>query len=215
MSNENLKEYYATRAKEYEKIYLKPERQNDLKLIRNKLKELFTKKDVLEIACGTGYWTKSIAKVARSIEAVDINSEVLEIAKTKGIQGNISFIQDDVFLLKKIKNKYNAGFGGFWWSHLLKSQIQDFIKVFNSKFQPGALVVFIDNNYVEGSNTPISKTDNEGNTYQIRQLESGKTYEVVKNFPKREDFEFNIKKRVENLKIEYLTYYWIVSYNIK
>ena len=41
----------------------------------------------------------------------------------------------------------------------------------------------LDNQYVLGSSTPISRTDAEGNTYQTRPLKDGSSHEVLKNFP--------------------------------
>lgn len=79
----NLTEYYAKRAAEYEAIYAKPERQADLEAVATFLKEIFNGKDVLEIACGTGFWTEKIARTARSVWATDINESVLEIARNK------------------------------------------------------------------------------------------------------------------------------------
>jgi len=43
--------------------------------------------------------------------------------------------------------------------------------------------VFFDNRYVEGSSTPISRRDAQGNTYQARKLDNGSAHEVLKNFP--------------------------------
>jgi hypothetical protein len=43
--------------------------------------------------------------------------------------------------------------------------------------------VLLDNLYVPGSSTPISRTDETGDTYQLRALASGETFEVLKNFP--------------------------------
>jgi hypothetical protein len=53
----------------------------------------------------------------------------------------------------------------------------------------GAKVVIMDNRFVQGSNTPISRRDEFGNTYQFRSLSDGTSYEILKNFPKKEDFE--------------------------
>ncbi|MBK7443258.1 MAG: hypothetical protein IPI65_17635 [Bacteroidetes bacterium] len=65
--NTDLVLYYKDRAEEYEKIYSKPERQEDLKSAATILQEIFADKQVLEIACGTGYWTEKIAVTATSI----------------------------------------------------------------------------------------------------------------------------------------------------
>ena len=53
--NTNLTCYYAQRAAEYEAIYLKPERQADLKAAEMFVQKIFNGTNVLEIACGTGY----------------------------------------------------------------------------------------------------------------------------------------------------------------
>ena len=58
--------YYAERAKEYERIYEKPERQEELRQLRDLVQRTFADTHVLEIACGTGYWTEVIARSAAS-----------------------------------------------------------------------------------------------------------------------------------------------------
>ncbi len=81
--NNALIQYYADRAFEYEKTYQRPERQEDIALLHSILKKLLKGHNVLEIACGTGYWTKTIASIANLVTATDINQEVLKIAKKK------------------------------------------------------------------------------------------------------------------------------------
>ena len=65
--NTNQEEYYKQRAGEYEKIYQKPERQNEILQCTKILQQIFRDKDVREIACGTGFWTERIAQTANSI----------------------------------------------------------------------------------------------------------------------------------------------------
>jgi len=213
--DKKLIQYYSDRAFEYEKTYQRPERQNDLKTLHSLLKKLFRGHNVLEIACGTGYWTKTIVSVAKSITATDINLEVLKIArKKKYISSKVSIIQDNSLSLNQIKGEFSAGFAGFWWSHIMKSKLKSFLKIFHSKLTSGSLVIFIDNLYREGSSTPISKVDEEGNSYQIRTLEDGRKFEVVKNFPKRNEFAAILGNNIKNLNVQFLTYFWIISYNI-
>ena len=56
--------YYARRAAEYESVYAKPERQADLRQMEAELAEPFAGRRVLEIACGTGWWTPHAAREA-------------------------------------------------------------------------------------------------------------------------------------------------------
>jgi len=210
-----IQKYYADRAKEYDKTYSRPERQEDIKKIHILLKKLLKGHRVLEIACGTGFWTKTIASVAEFITAVDINNEVLQIAENRLISSkNVIFIQDDVYSLNKVQGVFSAGYAGSWWSHILKSKLKSFLDTFHSQLQPGALIVFMDNRYCEGSSTPISRTDSDGNTYQIRKLDDGQEYEILKNFPTKQEIMESLGSSVNNFQIECLTYFWIAYYNI-
>jgi demethylmenaquinone methyltransferase/2-methoxy-6-polyprenyl-1,4-benzoquinol methylase len=212
----DLIRYYAQRANEYEKVYLKPERQQDIVRLKARLCNLLTGHRILEVACGTGYWTTAIAEVATLIVATDFNTEVLRIAQDKQLpEEKVQFVQADAFSLSTVQGVFTAGFAGFWWSHILKSQLGQFLDVFHTKLASGALVVFIDNTYVEGSNHPITRIDAEGNTYQQRRLENGTIYEVIKNFPEESEFRNILGAKVSNLQYERFTYYWCLSYTVQ
>ncbi len=79
-----MQEYYAARASEYDRVYLKPERQADLRQIEQWLPTVFAGKSVLEVACGTGYWTQFIAPVAAAVVAVDAAPETLDNRYVEG-----------------------------------------------------------------------------------------------------------------------------------
>jgi len=212
----NLEAYYTRRANEYEDIYKRPERQNNLRSLESILRSLFRDRHVLEIACGTGYWTQYIAKSASTIVATDISKEVLNLAKSKNYQScSVTFQQTDAYSMEKVGDNFNAGFCGFWWSHIPLTRRTQFLEIFHSKLNPGALVVMIDNNYVEGSSTPVSRKDEEGNTYQVRKLKDGTRYEVLKNFPEESNLHNFFEKVGENIQINNLTYYWLLKYNLK
>jgi ubiquinone/menaquinone biosynthesis C-methylase UbiE len=211
-----LIDYYAKRANEYERIYEKPERQNDLKVLRNLFCETLAGKSVLEIACGTGYWTQVVAQTAKAMTATDINEEVLKIARSKNYGCTVSFQRADAFDLNPSpQNNFTAGLAAAWWSHLRKSQIKSFLLHFHRLFPPGSLLVFMDNKFVAGSSTPISRTDDEGNTYQLRKLEDGSEYEVLKNFPDEKEIRTLIGDSASEIYWTELQYYWFLTYQIK
>jgi len=72
----------------------------------------------------------------------------------------------------------------------------------------------IDNLFVEGSSTPVSRQDDRGNTYQIRTLENGTVHEILKNFPDKKELERAFQDFGKNVKVTFLDYYWIVNYLI-
>jgi len=205
--------YYADRAKEYERIYHKPERQADLRKLRDFVESTFSGADVYEVACGTGYWTEILTHSAASVFATDINEEVLAVARSKPI-GNqwVTFQRADAYALPGLQRNCTGGFSGFWWSHIPKARIQNFLRDFHRVLSSGARVVFIDNVYVEGNSTPISRADEQGNTYQMRRLDDGSTHEVLKNFPTESDLYSAFESLAADVRVEFFRYYWILSY---
>jgi len=208
----NLKQYYADRAQEYERVYAIPERQGDLRTLRALLQELVAGHDVLEVACGTGYWTQPLAETARSIVATDVNSEVLDLAQKKAYSaGKVHFQLADAFALEGVSGQFTAGFAAFWWSHIERGELSGFLKGFHAKLGPGRLVVFADNS-LKGTRHPFTRRDVAGNTYQTRRLEDGREYEVLKNIPTEAELRGYLDGIATDIVYETLTYYWCLSY---
>ena len=210
-----MEAYYARRAREYESIFEKPERQADLARLRADLPALFKGARVLEIACGTGYWTPLIAAQAQSILALDYNEETLAIARSKKYpKANVRFERGDAYALPAWPQKFSACYAGFWWSHVPLSRLDAFLTGLHSRLEPGATVAFMDNRYVEGSSTPISRRDAEGNTYQQRRLADGSSHEVLKNFPTADEMRSRLGRFGTDVGFSEYQYYWVATYRI-
>ncbi|MGQ0544293.1 MAG: class I SAM-dependent methyltransferase [Betaproteobacteria bacterium] len=210
-----MQAYYARRAAEYEKIYAKPERQADLANLRADVPALFAGERVLEIACGTGYWTPLIAASAASVLAMDCSEETLQIARSKAYEReNVRFERDDAYALPAWPEKFSACFAGFWWSHVPLERIEPFLDALHERLAPGAKVAFLDNLYVEGSSTPLARRDAAGNTYQERRLADGSRHEVLKNFPAEGELEARLGRCGSEVRVERYQYYWLASYRI-
>lgn len=211
----NITNYYARRASEYEKVYAKPERQHELGILKERLPKWLAGHCVLEVACGTGYWTWFISRTARSILASDINEEVLDVARQKRYgQCSVRFCQADAYSLANIKGNFTAGFSGFWWSHIPKSRRLPFLKAFHMKLVPGAQVVLLENLYVHGSNNPLAtEIDNEGNTYSLRSLDDGSEWKVLKNFPTEAEIRQDLSQFATDIEYGAMKYYWWVKYS--
>ena len=208
--------YYAQRATEHDLIYEIPERQADIIQLHELCRVKFADLDVLEVSCGTGYWTQFMASTAKSITACDINDAVLQIAKKREWKGaKVDFHQADSYDLPDFKQQFNAAFSGFWWSHIPRNKLSEYLAGFHKPLASGALVVFIDNRFIEGSSTPISRIDENGDSFQIRKISSGSTYEVLKNFPTKEELVAILSDVAFDIEITLLDYYWILSYRKK
>lgn len=212
--NSDLIYYYQKRALEYELIYFKPERQADIAKSKILLQQFFRQKEILEVACGTGFWTESIALTATSVLATDINDSVLEIARQKKFHGvQPVFKVSDIYQFKPTQPS-EALFAGFILSHIEMKQIYYFLECLRSFVRPGGTMVLMDNLYVEGSSLPVMETDAEGNTFQLRKLADGSSHRVLKNFPSQEFLYEKVKGFASRVNYIQLRYFWILEVSL-
>jgi demethylmenaquinone methyltransferase/2-methoxy-6-polyprenyl-1,4-benzoquinol methylase len=209
-------DYYKRRAATYERIYAKPERQADLRALEAALPPLFAGRRVLEVACGTGWWTPHGARDATRWLATDVNPETMEVALAKAMPAAVEFRRADAYTLAEVGDElFDGAFAGFWWSHVPLQQLPGWLATLHSRLRPGARVVFIDNLYVEGSSTPLSRFDEAGNSYQQRPLDDGSQHEVLKNFPRHEQAAAMLGARAENIEWTEHPHYWMLSYTLR
>ena len=205
-----LADYYRERAGEYDAVYEKPERQEDLARLRSLLPPLVAGRSVLEVAAGTGYWTSALATSAKSVVATDLNDETLAVARTRSHgPADVRFQTADAYDLGAVPGRFDAIFAGFFWSHVPRADVRRFTEGLLERVEPGGVVILADNLYVEGSNYPITRTTDDGDTYQARQLSDGRTFEVLKNFPSRDEFAAQVAPR----EVEWteLAYFWLAT----
>jgi len=171
---------------------------------------------LLEVACGTGYWTLVAVPVAESVVATDAVEEVLGVARGRGRpEGRVRFLRADAFDLQAVPGDFDAGFSGFCWSHVRRGELPGFLAGLHRRLGPGAAVFFFDNRFVEGSSTPVPRTDGAGNTYQERLLIDGSRYEVVKNSPSMSEVRGRLADAGGRaIRIEELGYYWCATYEV-
>jgi SAM-dependent methyltransferase len=206
LASAELVDYYRRRAAEYEAIYHKPERQADLSSLRKKIRAALAGRRVLEIACGTGYWTQLVLPVV----ATDLAEEPMAIAQSKAYSKAPRFVKADAYALPESLGRFDGALAVFWWSHIPRGRIPDFLASLHARLEPGACVVLMDNRFVAGSSTAISEIDADGNTYQLRKL-GGNDVRVLKNFPTEDELRSHLPS---NLEIELLEYYWLATYHL-
>jgi SAM-dependent methyltransferase len=209
--DQSLSTYYRHRASEYDEVYEKPGRQGDLATLAGAIRDFATSRRILEVAAGTGFWTIPASETAASILATDLAEEPLAIARGRSYQGAVEFAHCDAYSLEAA-GSFDAGLACFWLSHLSRSEMKRFGRHLRGRLDLESLVLFADNRYVEGSNWPITRTDGEGNTYQRRTLRSGKTFEVLKNFPDASELRALGETLSDEVVVTELTYYWVLTF---
>lgn len=211
-----LVDYYRRRATEYEAIYARPERQENLAALRKIIPERCSGRTVLEIACGTGYWTREIAQTARRVVAADLAEEPMQIARAKDYPpGKVTFESADAYALGEALGRFDAAFAGFWWSHVPRERIAEFLRSLHARLEAGARVLLLDNSYVEGNSTALAGIDAAGNTYQMRRLGDGTQVRVLKNFVSEAELRERLAAHADAFRFEALQYYWLAEYTLR
>jgi len=209
-----MRAYYSARAPEYDSIYLRPERQADLRAVESWLAPRFAAEPVLEIACGTGYWTSFIASSAARIVALDSAPETLHIARGRISATTVQFMVGDAYALPENLGEFDAAFAGFWFSHVPKARRTEFLRGVTRVLRPGAKVVLLDNLYVEGSSSPATGQDAGGDSWQTRQLADGSSHRVIKNFPDEAELRQSIAGVGDQGIYTHWTCYWAFEFRV-
>lgn len=216
MITEQSAQFYAKSAANHDRIYDKPERQQDLAAMRGHVAEALRGHRVLELACGTGYWSRILAEGAESVLATDINPEMIALATLRALPADkVQFRVADAYDLPADIGSYSAVFIGFWWSHVKREEQERFLAQLRSKVGKDILVVLLDDVYVEGSSETVARTDREGNTYQIRTAADGARYEIPKTYPSDSALRKKLASSVREIKIVRLEYYWLLTSRLR
>lgn len=84
-SESQMHRYYTSIAPYYDAVYEKPECAADIAYLKQYLPEQFAGLDVLEVACGTGFWSQFIGQTAARLVATDANPAPLDMARQRGL----------------------------------------------------------------------------------------------------------------------------------
>jgi SAM-dependent methyltransferase len=215
--DEALRRYYDDRASVYDDMYLRrdPTWRRDLESLAGEMAKALTGRSVLEIACGTGFWTEIAAKTATRIVAVDASERMLELARIREKRNaNVDYILGDAYALKKVTGKFDAGLANFWFSHVPKSRIEEFLSGFESKLEKPYIVFMADNRYVLGIGGQLITKPGIEDTFKLREGADGSEHEVLKNYYDRKTLERIFSHRTPDLKIHETQYFWSVQYSI-
>ncbi|MFL5916840.1 MAG: class I SAM-dependent methyltransferase [Gaiellaceae bacterium] len=172
------KRYYAERAPEYDDWWYRrgrytrePERERrwlvDVAELEERLQSFAPRGDVLELAAGTGIWTRRLVPAADRVVAVDANAETLALNTPAA-----ELVVADIFAWRP-PQQFDVVFFSFWLSHVPEERFAEFWALVRSALRPDGRVFLID------SGPPEVAGDGE---LQVRQLADGREFTIVKRF---------------------------------
>lgn len=129
---------------------------------------------MLEVACGTGFWTVFLSETAKEIMAIDNSNKVLKIAKQKNYKCPVHFKKCNAYHLPFHTNSFEGGLANFWFSHIPKESIKLFLDNFHRVLLNDSIVFMADNLFNGGMGGKLVQDKRNHDTYKIRTLESGK-----------------------------------------
>lgn len=216
MITEQSAQFYAKSASNHDRIYDRPERQDDLAEMREHVVEALRGHTVLELACGTGYWTRQIAEVADKVVATDINPEMIAMARLRKMPADkVELRVVDAYDLPDDLGDFTAVFVGFWWSHVKREEYVKFLAKVKARVGKDVLIVLLDETYVEGSSATVSRTDMEGNTFHISVAPDGERYEIPTTYPTDSSLRKKLTPAVREIRIVRMEYYWLLTCRLK
>jgi 2-polyprenyl-3-methyl-5-hydroxy-6-metoxy-1,4-benzoquinol methylase len=170
-------DYYRRRASEYDATAY-----GDLDVAGTRIARLVAEMrptgSVLEIACGTGLWTRALAGFADAVTALDASPEVLRIAADRVRSSNVQFEVADVFAWTP-GVRFDVIFFSAWLSHVPADRFESFWRSLGGLLNDDGRVLFIDE-HVDERDKEIY-LDDQGELIE-RTLNDGRTYRIVKNF---------------------------------
>ncbi len=218
MADADIVKYYRERAGEYEQIYYRdnPVRRKEIDDEAQRLENRVIGKTVLEIACGTGYWTEVMSRTAKSIVATDIAPEMIEEAKQKQHRCPVQFIVADMSNLAAFSEKFDIVALGFWYSHHPKQNFEQLYALLNKQVATGGKIWMIDNNPpAEGVTHDSIGTDQFGNNRKTRRLNDGREFVIVKNYFDESELRDLLSPHYTIESLVYGTYYWSTVLSLK
>ena len=213
-ASDSMHAYYSARAQYMAKDFEDDPREWVQEIIAE-LMALGRDRTVLEVACGTGNWTRLVSKCARSITATDYSEKMLEVARSRQIP-NARFLQADAYDLGGVGNE-RCEFGFAMWlaSHLALSRWHEFITAFHAHLKPGAKVLLVDDIRRADDGDPWFSKLATRDSYEIRRLPNGESYEIVKTYFTPDQLRSLLQPHAENIQLRYERPCWRVTYEVR
>lgn len=160
-------------------------------LLEQALEDFRAAGKVLEIACGTGTWTRLLVQHARELVALDSSPEMLELARPKVGDANVAFVQADLFAWEPDQRFDVVAFAN-WLSHVPPTRFESFWSLVEHCLAPGGRVFFVDEAVDAWRNEERPAGDRSTHVV-LRKLADGSLHRIVKVFYDPEELEARLR----------------------
>ena len=138
-------------------------------------------RSVLELACGTGLFTRLLAPRVERLTAIDASPEVLAINRARVASHNVEYIETDLFKWQP-RERYDAAFFSFWLSHVPDERFAAFWDVVREALAPTGAAYLIDSAFDPTSTAKDHAVPTRDAGIVTRRLNDGREFRIVKLF---------------------------------
>jgi demethylmenaquinone methyltransferase/2-methoxy-6-polyprenyl-1,4-benzoquinol methylase len=188
-------EYYRARAGEYDEWWFRTGRYDrgpefndqwriEVAAVEDALASFIATRrprSALELACGTGLFTRHLAPRVPELTAVDASREVIAINRARVARGNVDYVQADLFDWRPAR-RYDLVFFSFWLSHVPHDRFAAFWQTVAEALAPGGAAYVIDSAFDPSSTAKDHAVPKREAGVVTRKLNDGREFRIVKLF---------------------------------
>ena len=188
-------DYYRARAGEYDEWWFRTGRYDrgpelnarwrpDVAVVEQALERWLDARrpaSVLELACGTGLFTRRIAPRVARLTAVDASPEALAINRSRVDAPNVEYVQADLFAWRP-QERYQAVFFSFWLSHVPEARFDAFWRTVSAALAADGAAYLIDSAFDPTSTAKDHVLPAQDAGIVTRKLNDGREFRIVKLF---------------------------------
>jgi demethylmenaquinone methyltransferase/2-methoxy-6-polyprenyl-1,4-benzoquinol methylase len=182
--------YYRERAGEYDASVLSADaaplsaQEREFRDLAQVIARLTPCDQALELACGTGIWTRHLLGVARHILAVDASPEMIALNQAKVADARVRYQVADLFAWEPA-DTFDLAFAAFWFSHVPAVRLAPMLAMLRRAVRPGGHLCVID----EPDSSPARPLATADAAREARELNDGRQFQIVKVYYSPEELK--------------------------
>lgn len=136
---------------------------------------------IVELACGTGLFTRHLAPRADHVTAIDAAPEVIAINRKRVAAANVRYVEADLFEWQP-QQQYDCVFMSFWLSHVPAARFASFWTTVRRALAPDGFAYVVDSAHDPTSTAANHPTPDRAAGIVTRKLDDGREFRIVKVF---------------------------------
>jgi SAM-dependent methyltransferase len=171
---------------------------------------------VLELACGTGVWTRYLVDVADRVLATDASPRMLARARKLATAGKrlpaarLKFLQLDAYRLKDVPGVFDAALAMNWFEHVPRARHEEFLDALHNRVGRGARVFIGMVHLSDDWQAQLYTKPGASDAYGLRRRPDGSLFEIIDNVFGEQELRRIFAPRSRRLKVKSgKAYYWV------